>query len=37
MLQQGYIERAGLMLKSKIAFSKGAMTLNGKPMGPGAK
>lgn len=37
MLQQGYLERGGESLKTRIVFAKGALTLNGKPMGPGAQ
>jgi len=34
--QQGYVVRQGSKLSSHIEFRKGALTVNGKPMGPGA-
>jgi uncharacterized protein YdgA (DUF945 family) len=34
--QQGYVVRQGSRLTSHLVFRKGALTVNGKPMGPGA-
>ncbi len=33
---QGYLERQGELVQARFALSKGAMTLNDKPFGPGA-
>lgn len=33
---QGYLERQGELVRARFALSKGAMTLNDKPFGPGA-
>lgn len=34
LIAQGFVVREGTLLKTKVAFSKGQLTLNGKPFGP---
>jgi uncharacterized protein YdgA (DUF945 family) len=33
-IEQGLVQREGAQIKSKLAFSRGQMTINGKPFNP---